>query len=284
MAITASPAAGSSSSSSARTTPPGSDASGYQLVHQDEGTGNDADEENTKAEVPIFRPRPEEARYRHATYILSVCIVILLASTLFLSLPYSFTSAVFGGGGGGDQSQQSCPCAPSRVPQYFQTKPELWAGPTATGAAPFLAQTRVIDATETYVPNEPLQTAIPIEGMHQGNDSIFRMMGYLSPYRPAPGFGVDEYPLPRDAEIVQVQMLSRHGARYPTTGSDVARLGEHIAKAAQQGTAEFKGPLSFLKEWKYQLGAEILVPKGRQELYDSGEFLAPPPFWVPVPM
>lgn len=266
MAIAPSAVTGSSSStsSSAKTTPPGSDVSGYQLVHQDESNGNDADEENTKSEVPIFRPRPEEARFRRATYILSVCLILLLASTLFLSLPYSFTSAVFGG------RCPSCPCAPGRVPQYFQTSPELWAGPTATGAPAFMAQTRVIDATATYVPNEPLQTAIPIEGMQQGNDSIFKMMGYLSPYSPAPGFGVDEYPLPRDAEIVQVQMLSRHGARYPTTGSDVARLGERIAK--EKGSAEFKGSLSFLNDWKYQLGAEILVPKGRQELYDSGGF------------
>lgn len=243
-------------------TPPGSDASAYQLVHQHEGNGNDADEDITKGEMPIFRPRPEETRYRHATYVLSVCLVLLVASTLFLSLPYSFTSAVLG------SRCPSCPCAPSRVPQYFQTSPELWAGPTVTGAPAFMAQTRVIDATATYVPNEPLQTSIPIEGMQQGNDSIFKLMGYLSPYSPAPGFGVDEYPLPQDAEIVQVQMLSRHGARYPTLGSDVIRLGQHMAAA--QKSADFKGSLSFLKDWKYQLGAEILVPKGRQELYDSG--------------
>lgn len=210
---------------------------------------------------------------RHATYILSVCLIILLASTLFLSLPYSFTGAVFGG------RCSSCPCAPSRVPQYFQTSPELWAGPTATGVPAFMAQTRVIDATATYVPNEPLQTSIPIEGMQQGNESIFRNMGYLSPYSPAPGFGVDEYPLPADAEIVQVQMLSRHGARYPTMGADVARLGEHIAEA-QGKHAEFKAPLAFLQDWKYQLGAEILVPRGRQELYDSG---ASSPFPISSP-
>src|SRR5271165_4658176 len=30
------------------------------------------------------------------------------------------------------------------VPQYFQTSPELWAGPTATGQAPFLAQTNPV--------------------------------------------------------------------------------------------------------------------------------------------
>lgn len=66
--------------------------------------------------------------------------------------------------------------ADGHVPQYFQTSPELWAGPTATGKAPFMAQTRVVP-TGTYVPNQPLQTQVPIEGMTSQNESIFNMMG-----------------------------------------------------------------------------------------------------------
>jgi hypothetical protein len=131
-----------------------------------------------------------------------------------------------------------------------------------------LAQTRVFDPAATYVPNEPLQTSIPIDGRKPGNDSIFKMMGHLTPYSPAPGFGVDEYPLPEGAEIVQVQMLSRHGARYPTGNASVMKLGKRIADAGDG--FEPQGDLSFLKDWKYQLGSEVLVPKGRQELYESG--------------
>lgn len=63
-------------------------------------------------------------------------------------------------------------------------------------------------------------------------------------------------------------MLSRHGSRYPTTGSNVQKLGEKIAKNADKFKAT--GILSFLNEWKYELGAEILVPRGRQELFESG--------------
>ncbi|PHH63007.1 hypothetical protein CDD82_1945 [Ophiocordyceps australis] len=162
----------------------------------------------------------------------------------------------------------SCTCPPtSPPPQYFQTTPELWAGPTPTGAPALLAQTRTFDTLATFVPNQPLQTSIPVEGMRPADDSIFNHMGFLSPYNPSPGFGVDEYPLPPGASIVQVQMLSRHGSRYPTTGSAVAALGHHIANAK-----DFipKDALAFLSQWKYKLGAEILVPKGRQELFDSG--------------
>jgi hypothetical protein len=70
-----------------------------------------------------------------------------------------------------------CSCSTSDPPQYFQTSPELWAGPTATGRAAFMAQTRTFDPTGIYVPNAPLQTSIPIEGMRSQNESIFKMMG-----------------------------------------------------------------------------------------------------------
>ncbi|KAL3419343.1 histidine acid phosphatase [Phlyctema vagabunda] len=158
----------------------------------------------------------------------------------------------------------------TKVPQYFQTTPELWAGPTATGRAPFLAQTNPVSyaATETYVPNTPLETGEPIMGQQQ-NQSIFNLMGQLSPYHPNPdGFGVAEFPLPPGAKIAQVQMLSRHGSRYPTSNSNVAQLGEKLAKNA--GKVKTSGVYSFLNDWKYELGYEILVPRGRQELFESG--------------
>ena len=96
----------------------------------------------------------------------------------------------------------------TKVPQYFQTSPELWAGPTATGKAPFLAETNPVSfaPTATFVPNTPLETAEPIVGQGQ-NQSIFQLMGQLSPYFPNPeGFGVSEFPLPPGANISQVQV------------------------------------------------------------------------------
>lgn len=63
-------------------------------------------------------------------------------------------------------------------------------------------------------------------------------------------------------------MLSRHGARYPTFGADVYKLGEKIKNNTGKFTAT--GALSFLNEWKFELGGEILVPRGRQELFESG--------------
>lgn len=241
-------------------------ASGYQPVHQGDDADSSLDQEQkgddlAAAAAFIAHESHRQRRFRLATYLLSVCLVILVASNLYTSLPYTFGH------------REPCPCRPSKVPQYFQTWPELWPGPTATGKPAFMAQTRTFDPTATYVPNEPLQTSIPVEGMGPANQSIFKMMGFLSPYFASPGFGVDEFPLPPGADIVQVQMLSRHGARYPTSGSDAARLGEKFANASRE--ARHKGPLAFLNDWKYQLGYEILVPKGREELFESGELAAP---------
>ncbi|KAK0662046.1 putative 3-phytase A precursor [Cercophora samala] len=166
-------------------------------------------------------------------------------------------------------------CEPtSTVPQYFNTEDGKWAGPTATGKAGFLAQTREweLEKGKTWVPNEPLQTQVPVlggDGSEKGK-SIFGEMGYLTPYKPSDGFGVEEWPMPEGAEIVQVQMLSRHGSRYPTIGSNVDGLGRRIGEAKKKGGFKARGELDFLNEWSYELGEEILVPKGRQELYDSG--------------
>jgi hypothetical protein len=154
--------------------------------------------------------------------------------------------------------------------QLFQTSPELWPGPTPTGKhAAFLAQTNPAPWGMSYVPPMPLETALPISGNSQ-NKSIFQLMGQLSHYFPSPGFGAEEYPLPPSANITHMHLLHRHGARYPTGDSSVATFGSKIQNITKNGTASWSGDLSFLSSWSYDLGAEILVPVGRQELYDSG--------------
>lgn len=161
--------------------------------------------------------------------------------------------------------------------QVFQTTPELFAGkslvpflplnclncptgPTITGLPPFMAETNTILA-----PNDPLETSQPIPD-NPGNKSIFRLLGNQSPYYPHPvGFGVDEYPLPKGANITQVHALLRHGARYPniTTGIETILFGERLNNAS--GTLKARGDLSFLNTYKYQLGAEIQTSWGRQQ-------------------
>lgn len=166
-------------------------------------------------------------------------------------------------------SATSSTASSETVPLYFQASPTYLAGPTSTGEAAFLAQTNPAPWPETsYIPNTPLETQVPIAG-RIGNGNIFQMHGQLSHYFPNPdGFGVDEYTLPAGAEIVQLNMLSRHGSRYPTTGSGAYEFG--VKHKSVGAAANYTGELSFLNTWTYELGAEILVPVGKQELFDSG--------------
>lgn len=164
--------------------------------------------------------------------------------------------------------------ASATVPDYFQTTPQVFAGPTTTGEiAPFLAQTNPApfgQETASFAPNAPLETNLPIVD-NPNKASIFQLVGQLSSYFPNPvGFGADEYPLPPEANISAVNVLHRHGARYPTGTSSVAKFGSLIYNITLNGTAKWSGQLSFLNNWKYQLGSEILVARGRQELFDSG--------------
>lgn len=246
------------------------EARGYTLVHnEDTGSDNEPTTPLPPSSSSYYHPRQLFHNINLKTILIGFISGLLILVAINLAFGPGATSTHHAG-------SSSCDCAKPTptVPQYFQTSPELWAGPTKTGVPAFLAQTRTFDPTASFVPNQPLQTAIPIEGMGAANESIFQMMGYLSPYMPSPGFGVDEYPLPAGAEIVQLQMLSRHGSRYPTsgTGSNVMMFGQRVAEARARRLGTFKatGPLEFLNDWEYQLGYEILVPKGRQELFDSG--------------
>lgn len=125
-------------------------------------------------------------------------------------------------------------------------------GPTPTGKPAFLAQTNPAPFVgASYIPPEPLETQVPISGANGRN--IYHLHGQLSHYFPGPGFGVDEYPLPAGANITQLHMLSRHGSRYPTTGTPT------VIKRFTNNTGKYRatGQLAFLNGWTDKLGEEI---------------------------
>lgn len=65
----------------------------------------------------------------------------------------------------------------------------------------------------------------------------------------------------------------RHGARFPTSSTTEGApfFGAYIANVTANGTAiNGTGPLTFLNDWQYELGAEILTRIGTQQLFDSG--------------
>ncbi|KAL9620626.1 MAG: hypothetical protein Q9160_004880 [Pyrenula sp. 1 TL-2023] len=191
------------------------------------------------------------------------CFKMLSFQILFLFSGLSYAAVV-------DIRQASS--SVSQVPDYFETTTERFPGPTQTGSAPFLVETNPapFGNPTSFVANAPLETALPIAN-NTDNGSIFQLVGQLSSYFPNPvGFGANEYALPPGANVSQVHVLHRHGSRYPTGDSTVARFGSLIHNITANGTAQFTGSLTFLNSWSYKLGAEILVPRGRQELFDSG--------------
>jgi hypothetical protein len=159
----------------------------------------------------------------------------------------------------------------SNLPDYFVTDDGHFQGPTQTGDAPFMAQTNLAPfAGVSYIPNTPLETQVPIAG-NVDNKNIFQSLANISPYFPnLRGFGVNEYPVPAGTNVTWLNMVHRHGSRYPEVSGDAAErtLGKKLTDAAGNFTGY--GPLSFLNDWKFMLGAEILVPNGKQELFTSG--------------
>jgi hypothetical protein len=73
--------------------------------------------------------------------------------------------------------------------------------------------------------------------------------------------------------IITLPLSFRHGARLPT--DDVNEEGPFFGRflsnlTESETTFNFHGPLRFLRDWKYNLGVNILTRSGSQQLYDSG--------------
>ena len=240
-----------------------------------EGEGNSCDSQGHQLQTPNPSHTIRQAAVMLFSFFISALGFVALARASWLERRAGIAT-----------SESS---STTTVPQYFQTSPEIFAGPTATGRVPFLAASNPapFGASRSFVPNAPLETALPIVGNTQ-NASIFRLMGQLSSYFPNPrsaplpfdlpyiqltprsGFGVDELPLPIGTNISQLHMLHRHGSRYPTTNASVEKFGKALTELLAGKKANFTGELSFVNSWSYGLGDEILVPVGRQELFDSG--------------
>ncbi|THH02813.1 hypothetical protein EW145_g6696 [Phellinidium pouzarii] len=86
----------------------------------------------------------------------------------------------------------------------------------------------------------------------------------------APYFPVEDYRSPPShCSITQVNILQRHGARFPTTSAG-AMIQSSVAKL--QAASSFKDPqLRFLKDYTYNLGVNDLVSFGAAQSYDSGQ-------------
>lgn len=105
------------------------------------------------------------------------------------------------------------------------------------------------------------------------NFDITRYWGNLSPWYSVSSadYGLpDASPLiPEGCTINQMLLLYRHGARYPTSGAGPSTFAQKVANATKAGF-RVSGELSFLGNWTYKLGAELLTPFGRSQNFQLG--------------
>jgi hypothetical protein len=149
-------------------------------------------------------------------------------------------------------------------------------GPTPTGLEPNAIQT-----APAYPYNEGDSSQFPLinpqpHGASSASDKfdISKYWGNLSPWYSlrSSDYGLDSAsPLaPEGCEITQMHLLYRHGARYPTSGAAPATFAQKLMNTTKTGSLAFSGDLSFLNNWTYKLGAELLTPFGRSQNFNLG--------------
>lgn len=205
-----------------------------------------------------FEALPQEMR-KPAMAAAAAAIVLALVGLFYFALGPSEAPA-----GGASHAAPAWDAAHARP--SFGTNIG-YPGSYKTGVPPEYAQ-EMAPASRTRGVS-PIQTGVPGFG---AQFNPFEHMGPLSPYFSA-SFGVDDAkhqapPTGRNGTctLEQVHILHRHGARYPTGGAPTELVRDLVGTHG----ATFTGPLTFLNMYAYRLGAELLVPLGREQLHMSG--------------
>ncbi|ESZ92929.1 acid phosphatase-like protein [Sclerotinia borealis F-4128] len=95
---------------------------------------------------------------------------------------------------------------------------------------------------------------------------ISHFWGQYSPYFAVPS--EISASVPDQCEISFAQILSRHGARDPTSGKTATYTA--LVDRIQNTTTSYGAGYTFIKDYEYSLGADQLTVFGQQELINSG--------------
>lgn len=151
-----------------------------------------------------------------------------------------------------------------------------YPGPTPTGQEPAAIQTAPLYPYNNGPSGQfPLVAPQPWgSGKFDTKFDIAKYWGNLSPWYSVSSadYGLpDASPLiPDGCNIVQMHLLYRHGARYPTTGAPPSTFAQKLQNATKDGGFSVSGELAFLSQWTYKLGAELLTPFGRGQNFNLG--------------
>ncbi|KAF8212589.1 phosphoglycerate mutase-like protein [Mycena galopus ATCC 62051] len=141
-----------------------------------------------------------------------------------------------------------------------------FAGPTPTGNEAYAIATAQPPPSSTPSTADANSSATDFDVLHN--------FGNLAPWPSVDsswlGLPSASPQIPANCQLEQVHLVQRHGARYPTTGAPPSQFAAALHGLAGTTGVNVSGPLGFLATWEYQLGAEILTPFGRSQLFDLG--------------
>ena len=103
---------------------------------------------------------------------------------------------------------------------------------------------------------------------YQCEREISHFWGQYSPYFSLGHVSEISPEISGDCEITFVQVLSRHGARYPTEHK--TEIYADLIADIQSKATSYHGAFTFLEDFEYTLGAEDLTPFGETQMFDSG--------------
>ncbi|OQE39000.1 hypothetical protein PENCOP_c007G08325 [Penicillium coprophilum] len=108
-----------------------------------------------------------------------------------------------------------------------------------------------------------------VEDGYQCNSELTHKWGQYSPYfSVADESPVSDEAVPKGCEITFAQVISRHGARFPSAKKSKSYTAL-LDKIHADATA-YNGKAKFLSSYKYTLGSDDLVPFGESQLLNSG--------------
>ncbi|KAL4763704.1 histidine phosphatase family protein [Aspergillus foveolatus] len=122
-----------------------------------------------------------------------------------------------------------------------------------------------VSAQAPVAQNHSCNTA---DGGYQCFPNVSHVWGQYSPYFSIEQESALSEDVPHGCEVTFVQVLSRHGARYPTESKSKAYAG--LIDSIQKNATSFWGQYAFLESYNYTLGADDLTVFGENQMVDSG--------------
>ena len=96
---------------------------------------------------------------------------------------------------------------------------------------------------------------------------ISHRWGQYSPYFSLAAESISDA-VPQQCDVTFVQVLSRHGARYPTASK--SSKYKELIEAIQANATSYKDGTAFIRTYNYTLGSDDLTTFGEREMVNSG--------------